>query len=170
MILEGYCKFITDTCSLKKSQQPDGKNNSFQYWKSIIHDPLLPAKLKFFEMVFSKIYAFLRDLQTNKPMVPFIVDTWYCWLLILDLVRDFFYFVVLIQQMTAGHNFFRNGWIVRWISGSLGIRQNVSDSASWSIRSWKRVQCQQATYCWKTQNKIFGCVLKNWKSREFFRT
>ena len=104
MILEGYCKFITDTCSLKKSQQPDGKNNSFQYWKSIIHEPLLPAKLKFFEMVFGKINAFLRDLQTNKPMVPFIVDTWYCWLLILDLVRDFFYFVVLIQQMTAGHN------------------------------------------------------------------
>ena len=104
MILEGYCKFITDICSLKKSQQSDGKNNSFQYWKSIIHEPLLPAKLKFFEMVFGKINAFLRDLQTNKPMVPFIVDTWYCWLLILDLVRDFFYFVVLIQQMTAEHN------------------------------------------------------------------
>ena len=26
MILEGYQKFITLTCSLKKSHQPDGKN------------------------------------------------------------------------------------------------------------------------------------------------
>ena len=41
MILEGYHKFITHTCSLQKSQQPDGKNKSFQYLKSMIHEPLL---------------------------------------------------------------------------------------------------------------------------------
>ena len=58
MMLEGYHKFITHTCSLKKSQQPDGKEQSFQYLKSMIHDPLLPAKLKFIEMVSGKFTAF----------------------------------------------------------------------------------------------------------------
>ena len=50
----------------------------------MIHDPLLPTKLKFFEMVSSKHTAFLRGFQTNKPMVPFIADT------LRDLVCDFF--------------------------------------------------------------------------------
>ena len=67
MILEGYRKFITHTCSLKKSQQPDGK-------KSMTHDPLLPAKLKFFEMVPSKLNSFLRGFQPNTSHGPF-----YCW-------------------------------------------------------------------------------------------
>ena len=71
MILEGYRKFITHTCSFKKSQQSDVKNKSFQYLKSMIHDPLLPAKLMSFQMVYSKLNAFLRGFQTNKPMVTF---------------------------------------------------------------------------------------------------
>ena len=89
MILEGYCKFIAHTCSLKKSQQPNYKNKSFQYLKSIIHCPLLPAKLNFFEMVPSKHSAFLRGFQTNKPMVPFVADT------LGDLVCDFFGRIIL---------------------------------------------------------------------------
>ena len=86
MILEGYSKFITRACSSKISQQqqPNGKKKGFQYLKSMIHDPLLPAKLKFFKMVSSKLNTFLRGFQTNKPMVPFITDTPG------DLVRDFF--------------------------------------------------------------------------------
>ena len=60
-----YCLY---NCSVKKSQQPDGKNKSFQYLKSMIHDPLLLAKLKYFEMVSSKLNPFLRGFQTNKPM------------------------------------------------------------------------------------------------------
>ena len=75
MILEGYRKFITHTCSFKKSQQSDVKNKSFQYLKSMIHDPLLPAKLMSFQIVCSKLDAFLRGFQTNKPMVTFIADT-----------------------------------------------------------------------------------------------
>ena len=43
-------------------------------FKSMIHDPLLPTKLKFFEMASGKPNAFLRGFQTNKPMVSFIVD------------------------------------------------------------------------------------------------
>ena len=59
MIIKSYRKFITYICSLKKSQQPDGKNKSFQYLESVIYDSLLPAKLKFFEMVSGKFNAFL---------------------------------------------------------------------------------------------------------------
>ena len=50
----------------------------------MIHDPLLPAKFKFFELVSGKFKAFLRGIQINKPMVPFIADT------LGDLVRDLF--------------------------------------------------------------------------------
>ena len=38
MIFEGYSKFNSHTCSLKKIQQPNDKNKSFQYLKSMIHD------------------------------------------------------------------------------------------------------------------------------------
>ena len=70
---------------LEEKSTTYGKNKSFQYLKSMIHDPLLPAKLKFwFKMVSSKLNAFLRGFQTNKPMVPFIADT------LRDLVCDFF--------------------------------------------------------------------------------
>ena len=84
IIFESYCKFLTHTCNFKKSQQPDGKNKSFQYLKSMIHDPLLSAKLKFFDMVSGKLNEFLRGFQTNKSMVPFIADT------LGDLIRNFF--------------------------------------------------------------------------------
>ena len=75
MIFEVYCNFITHTCSFKKSQQAHGKTKNFQWLKSMIHDPLLPAKHNFFELVSDKLNAFLRGFQTNKPMVPFIPDT-----------------------------------------------------------------------------------------------
>ena len=48
----------------------------------MIHDPLLPAKLIFLEMVSGKLNVFLRGFKTNKAMVPFIADT------LRDLVRD----------------------------------------------------------------------------------
>ena len=41
----------------------------------MIHEPLLPVKPKFFEMVSDKVNALLRGFQTNRPMVPFIADT-----------------------------------------------------------------------------------------------
>ena len=100
MILEGYCRFINHTCSLKKSQQPDGRNRSFQYLESMIHDPLLSAKLKFFEMVSSKLNAFLRGFQTNKLMVPFIADT------LGDLVLDFFGRIIVKDVLKKKSNLY----------------------------------------------------------------
>ena len=45
---------------------------------------MLPAKLKFFEMISGKLNVFLRGFQTNKLMVSFIADN------LGDLVCDFF--------------------------------------------------------------------------------
>ena len=39
-------------------------------------------------MVFSKLNAFLRGFQNNKPIIPFIADT------LGDLVRDFFEIII----------------------------------------------------------------------------
>ena len=41
----------------------------------MIHDPLLAAKLKFFEMIAGKMGSFLRSFQTNTPVIPFMADT-----------------------------------------------------------------------------------------------
>ena len=71
-LLDGYKKFVTYISSLKKSKQPDPKNKSWQRLKTMIHDPVLPAKLNFFEMLSEKLNAFLRGFQTDKPMVPFM--------------------------------------------------------------------------------------------------
>ena len=74
-LLDGYKKFVTYVSSLKKSKQPDANNKSWQRLKAMIHDPILPAKLKFFEMVSEKLNVFLRGFQTDKPMVPFMATT-----------------------------------------------------------------------------------------------
>ena len=37
----------------------------------MIHDPLISAKLKFFEMLSHKLNAFLKGFQTDSPMVTF---------------------------------------------------------------------------------------------------
>ena len=55
----------------------------------MIHDPLLAAKLKFFEMVSGKMNSFLRSFQTDAPMILFMADT------IGNLVRDFLRRIIL---------------------------------------------------------------------------
>ena len=66
----------------------------------MIHHPFLPAKLKFFEMVFSKLNAFLRGLQAKKPKVPFIADT------LGDLAHDFFGRITLICILKTKSNLY----------------------------------------------------------------
>ena len=70
-------------------------------FKSMIHDPLLPTKLKFFEMASGKPNAFLRGFQTNKLMVSFIMDT------LGDLVCDFLGRIILksvLKKKSILHN------------------------------------------------------------------
>ena len=73
-LIKGYEKIVTHVSTLRKNQQPDRKNKSFIVLKKMIHDPLISAKLKFFEMVSHKLNAFLRGFQTDSPMVPFFAD------------------------------------------------------------------------------------------------
>ena len=89
VILKNYQKFITHICSLKKKDQPDSNNKSFATLKTMIHDPLMPAKLKFFEMISGKLNWFLRAFQTDNPMIPFMTD------ILGDIVCDFFSRIVL---------------------------------------------------------------------------
>ena len=65
----------------------------------MIHDPLLAAKLKFFEMIAGKMGSFLRGFQTNTPVIPFMADT------IGDVVCDFLRRVVLKDVLTKMFEF-----------------------------------------------------------------
>ena len=73
-LINRYQKFVTHVSTLRKNQQPDSKNMSFIVLKKMIHDPLISAKLKFFEMASHKLNAFLCGFQTYSPMVPFFAD------------------------------------------------------------------------------------------------
>ena len=73
-LIKGYQKFVTHVFILKKNWNRDGKNKTFIVLKKMIHDLLIPAKLKFFKMVSHKLNAFLRGFQTDSPMVPFFSD------------------------------------------------------------------------------------------------
>ena len=68
-LIKGYQKFVTHVFIVKKNWQRDGKNKTFIVLKKMIHDLLIPAKLKFFKMVSHKLNAFLRGFQTDSPMV-----------------------------------------------------------------------------------------------------
>ena len=68
-LIKGYQNFVTHVSTLRKNQQPGSKNKSFIVFKKMIHDPLISAKLKFFEMVCHKLNAFLQGFQTDSPMV-----------------------------------------------------------------------------------------------------
>ena len=58
-LIKGYQKFVNHVSTLRKNQQSDSKNKSFIVLKKMIHDPLIFAKLKFFEMVHHKLNTFL---------------------------------------------------------------------------------------------------------------
>ena len=102
MILEDYRKFINHTCSLKKSQEPDGKNERFQYLKSMIHESLLLTRLKFFGMVSGKLNVILRSFQTK---LPFIADT------LGDLACGFFGRITLKDVLKKKSNLYNLIWI-----------------------------------------------------------
>ena len=65
-LIKEYQKFVTHVSG--------NKSKSFTVLKKMIHDPLIFAKLKFFEIVSHKLNAVLQGFQTDSPMVPFFVD------------------------------------------------------------------------------------------------
>ena len=62
LLIKEYQKFVTHVSTLRKNQQPDSKNKSFIVLKKMIHDTLISAKLKFFEMVPQRFLSLLMFL------------------------------------------------------------------------------------------------------------
>lgn len=67
VFMGGLCYEIT---SLTKSHQPRGK--SYILLKESSNDPLIQAKVKFTELITSKLNKFLREFQTHQSMMPFL--------------------------------------------------------------------------------------------------
>ena len=65
---------MTHVSTLRKNQQPDSKGKIFTVLKKMSHDPLISARLKFFEMASHKLNGFLRGFQNESPMVSFFAD------------------------------------------------------------------------------------------------
>ena len=63
---------------LSKLNQPrkgvPGANTSFDHLKKAIDDPLIPVKLAFLPEIASKLNLFLLVFQSDKPMIPFLVE------------------------------------------------------------------------------------------------
>ena len=64
---------------LSKSNLPEkdvpGANTSFEHLKKAIDDPIIPVQLVFFlQEIPSKLNSFLLAFQTDKPIIPFLVE------------------------------------------------------------------------------------------------
>ena len=118
LLIKGYKKFMTHVSTLKKNQQPDSKNKSFIVLKKMIHDPLISAKLKFFEMVSHKLNAFLRGFQTDSPMVPFFADV------LGGIVRDLLERIILKDVLRKATNLHQ---LVQIDPSDKNIRKSAAD-------------------------------------------
>ena len=68
-------KTVYHWMQLPRCSQPKEDNKRYQRLKSSINDPLVPVKLKFFVRIADKLNEFLVLYQTEKPMVPFLVNS-----------------------------------------------------------------------------------------------
>ena len=68
--------FVEHLMKLPKAKQPaKGKGKSILVLKKAVDNPLIQAKMKFLELLSSKLNEFLRGFQTDQPMVPFLAET-----------------------------------------------------------------------------------------------
>ena len=117
-LIKGYEKFVTHVSTLRKNQEPHSKNKSFIVLKKMIHDPLISAKLKFFEMVSHKLNAFLRGFQTDSPMVPFFADV------LGGIVRDLLERIILKDVLRKATNLHQ---LVQIDPSDKNIRKSAAD-------------------------------------------
>ena len=61
---------ITFWEKLPESKQPS--SNSYVVIKDVVKDLFLPAKLRFFCYVAGIVEPFLKEYQTDMPMIPFL--------------------------------------------------------------------------------------------------
>ena len=73
IVWPGFIKFVKYLQGLQVSKRPQGKSSTLL--QESIKDPLLRAKFKFVEFIAERLYKFLRDFQTDQPMVPFLCET-----------------------------------------------------------------------------------------------
>ena len=63
---------------LAKSNQPgkgvSGAKTNFDHLNKAIDDPLIHVKLVFFQEIASNLNSFLLVFQTDKPMIPFLLE------------------------------------------------------------------------------------------------
>ena len=75
-IWPAFSTFVKHLMKLPKAKQPaKGEGKSFLVLKKAVDGPLIQAKMKFLELLSSKLNEFLRDFQTDQSMVPFLAET-----------------------------------------------------------------------------------------------
>ena len=84
----------------------------------MIHDTLISAKLKFFEMVSHNLNAFLRGFQTDSLMFPFFADV------LGGTVRDLLERIVLKDMLRKATNFYQ---FVQIDPSDKNIRKSAAD-------------------------------------------
>lgn len=67
-----HCENSSVWMGLPNSKQAKEDNKSYQRLKSVINDPLIPVKFRFFAKTAAELNKFLVFYQTEKPIVPFI--------------------------------------------------------------------------------------------------
>jgi len=73
---------------------------SFKTVKAGLEDPLLPVKLAFFESICDNTEPFLREFQTDDPMVPFLYES------LPDLLQTFM--EMFVKEEMLSHLFIRS--------------------------------------------------------------
>lgn len=63
--------------SVNENASPNPDTKSFDVVKETVGDLLMTAKLNFVLSVCREVTLFLKDYQTDKPMVPFLVKDLY---------------------------------------------------------------------------------------------
>ena len=84
----------------------------------MIHDPLISAKLKFFEMVSHKLNSFLRGFQTDSPMVLFFADV------LGGIVHDLLERIILKDVLRKATNLYQ---LVQIDPSDKNIRKSAAD-------------------------------------------
>ena len=84
----------------------------------MIHDPLISAKLKFFEMVSHKLNAFLRGFQTDSSMVPFFADV------LGGILRDLLERIILKDVLRKATNLYQ---LVQTYPSDKNIKKSAAD-------------------------------------------
>ena len=99
--------FVKHLMKLPKAKQlAKGEWKSFLVLKKAVDDPLIQAKMKFLELLSSKLNEFLRGFQTDQPRTLFLAET------LETLLRSFMNIFILSVMLKADTQ--KNYWKLIW--------------------------------------------------------